>query len=272
MRLGLVSDVHFGPNARHDGKLRKLSDLAPELTRAFVEEMNSEAHPDLVVNLGDVIEDEEPDVDLARYIEFAQMLAEVDAEVMHVAGNHDTVHISDARLAQIWHRDGALFFSRDFKGWHLVVLRSVDRGNEGNWLPEEQLEWLADDLAHNACPTLVFVHHPLSDMELTGNRWFERQPHLCRIANRRDVRSVLERCGNVRAVFNGHAHWTHCDVISGIPYVTLQSLIENVDDDAPGRAARAHAVVDATPSRIHVRVAGEQPLALQFEFGRTQMP
>ena len=49
----------------------------------------------------------------------------------------------------------------------------------------------------------------------------------------------------MRAVFNGHLHWNHLDVIAGIPYVTVQSLIENLDDDAPGRAAAAHAVVHA---------------------------
>jgi 3',5'-cyclic AMP phosphodiesterase CpdA len=265
MRIGLISDVHFGPDAAHAGKLRKLSHRAGELTREFVTRMNTSVRPDLVVNLGDVIEDEEPRADRTRYGEFTHLLGALNAEVMHVAGNHDSVNIPDEDLVSLWQRDGALYFSRDFMGFHLVVLRTVDKGEDGNWLPDEQVEWLANDLAESNAPTLVFVHHPLSEMDLTGNRWFELRPHLCRVANRRRVRAVLERSGKVHAVFNGHAHWTHCDVVSGIPYVTLQSLIENVDEDAPGRPARAHAVVDATERRIHVRVFGEQPIAMQFE-------
>jgi 3',5'-cyclic AMP phosphodiesterase CpdA len=265
VRVGLISDVHFGPNAHHAGKLRKLSHRAEELTRAFVATMNDSAHPDLVVNLGDVIEDESAEADRARYGKFDHLLRQIDAEIIHVAGNHDSVNLRDDELAQLWQHEGELHFSREFMGWHLVMLRTLDRGNEGIWVPERQLQWLEDDLRSNDTPCLVFVHHPLSEMDLTGNRWFDGRPHLCRVANRREVRALLERSGNVRAVFNGHAHWTHCDVIAGIPYVTLQSLIENIDDDAPGRPARAHAVLDVSLHRIVVRVAGEQPVLLQFE-------
>src|SRR5690606_36240965 len=132
----------------------------------------------------------------------------------------------------------------------------VERKDRDVRLPEEQLGWLAADLDRTTLPTVVCIHHPLSDLELTGNRWFEDAPHICRVANRREVRAVLERSGKVRAVFNGHAHWNHLDVVSGIPYVTLQSLVENVEDDAPGRAAAAHAVVDVSPKRLLVDVFG----------------
>jgi hypothetical protein len=112
---------------------------------------------------------------------------------------------------------------------------------------------------------IVLMHHPASDQRLDGNRWFERAPHLCRIAERRELRGVLEASGKVAAVFNGHVHWNHLDVIGGIPYVTLQSLTENLDDDAPGRAAAAFAVVDVEPRRMRVRVGGAEPARYQFE-------
>ncbi len=80
------------------------------------------------------------------------------------------------------------------------------------------------------------MHHSAADQDLRGNRWFEGSPHLCLVRERRAMRRLFEEHG-VLAVFNGHLHWNHLDVIRGIPYVTLQSLIENLDDDAPGRAA-----------------------------------
>ena len=66
LTLGVVTDIHLGPRASFDGKLRKLSDQAEPLLRALALEMREQVRPDLVVNLGDVIEDEAPALDGAR--------------------------------------------------------------------------------------------------------------------------------------------------------------------------------------------------------------
>ena len=264
MRLALFTDQHFGPAASFGGKLRKLSHDAAALTERFVATVNRDFEPDVVVNLGDVIEDESSELDELRYGQFLQILETLTCPVEHVIGNHDSVNLSDARLSQMLETH-ALYRSVDVAGVHLVVLRSVERKDQDVRLPDEQLSWLAADLGQTSLPTLVCVHHPLSDLDLTGNRWFEKAPHICRVSNRRDVREILERSGKVRAVFNGHAHWNHLDVIRGIPYVTLQSLVENVDDDAPGRAAAAHAVVEVSAKRLLIDIFGEQPAHYQFD-------
>src|ERR1700722_6518305 len=67
LTIGIVTDLHFGPEARWNGKLRKLTHQAAELTTEFVRAMNAEVQPDLVVNLGDDIEDESREADLERY-------------------------------------------------------------------------------------------------------------------------------------------------------------------------------------------------------------
>src|SRR5690606_31897535 len=64
--LGVVTDLHFGPEAHFGGKLRKLTAAAPALARAFAEKMRA-TQPDLVINLGDDIEDESPERDAERY-------------------------------------------------------------------------------------------------------------------------------------------------------------------------------------------------------------
>jgi hypothetical protein len=48
-----------------------------------------------VINLGDDLEDEGPEVDRARYGDVMRILGRVDAALAHVAGNHDTVHLTD---------------------------------------------------------------------------------------------------------------------------------------------------------------------------------
>ncbi|HYP88444.1 MAG TPA: metallophosphoesterase, partial [Polyangiaceae bacterium] len=66
MRFALISDVHLGPLASHQGKLRKLTHQSEELIAAFVRRMRDELNPDLVINLGDVLEDESSELDRAR--------------------------------------------------------------------------------------------------------------------------------------------------------------------------------------------------------------
>ncbi len=265
MRFALISDEHFGPTAYFQGKLRKLTAHAGELCRAFVERMNREVKPDLVINLGDVIEDESRAKDLEHYGQFVDILRALECPVLHVAGNHDQVNLSDADLCQLWNHEGSLHYSRDVAGVHFSVLRTIEVTDVAIHLPQEQIDWLARDLAQSSLPSVVLMHHPASEMRLDGNRWFEKRPHVCRVAERRALQNVVSNAPRVVAVFNGHVHWNHFDVISGVPYITLQSLVENLDEDAPGRAAAAHAVVDLDDRRMVVRVAGAEPVRYQVE-------
>lgn len=265
MRFALISDVHFGPEASHQGKLRKLTHRSEELVREFVRKMREEAQPDLIVNLGDVLEDESSEQDRVRYARFVSLLREIGKPILHVAGNHDTINLTTRELCGLWGTTDDVTYSRDYDGIHFSVLRTVEYRGDRIELPEEQIRWLERDLAATSLPSIVLMHHPVSEMRLEGNRWFEKRPHLCRVVERRAVREVIEASGKVLAVFNGHVHWNHLDIIKGIPYVTLQSLIENLDDDAPGRAAAAHAVCDLDDRRLVVNVYGAEQLRYQLE-------
>ena len=267
MRFALISDVHLGPPASHQGKLRKLSHLSEELVKGFVRRMRDDINPDLVISLGDVIEDESAEKDRERYGQFVAMLRETGKPVMHVAGNHDSINLTPAELCRMWGNASEPTYSQDHCGVHFAVLRTIEHRRERIELPAEQIQWLEQDLAKTTLPSIVLMHHPASEMRLEGNRWFEKQPHVCRVVERRALREVLQKSGKVVAVFNGHVHWNHFDVIAGIPYITLQSLIENLDDDAPGRAAAAYAVCDLDERRLVVTVYGAEQLRYQLELG-----
>ncbi len=264
--LALVTDLHFGPEARKDGKLRKLTHRAGDLARDFVRQMNDEVRPDLVVNLGDDIEDESREADLARYGECQAILRTARAPLVNVAGNHDTIYLNRQDLSTFWQRTGPLYYSLDHGGWHFVVLHSLERKDVEVRVPEQQIEWLRADLGATRTPTIVFMHHSASEQSLDDSRWWPGRPHLALVKERTELRRVFEESGRVRAVFNGHLHWNHFDVIAGIPYVTVQSLIENLDDDAPGRPAAAHAVVRLSERRMVVRVRGSDPARYQVEW------
>ena len=263
LRLGVITDVHFGPEAHHDGKLRKLSAQAPALTKAFASTMRDQVRPDFIVNLGDCIEDESAELDRKRYNACLDVLRTSERELINVAGNHDRVNLADADLLAAWRRDGELFYSFDHGGVHVVVLAThetqptLDVG-----IDTAQLEWLQRDLDGTELPAVVLVHHSAVDMDLRGNRWFEGRDRRCLIQERARLRDIVQE--KALLVLNGHLHWNHLAVIDGVPYLTLQSLIENLDDDAPGRAAAAYAIVTIDPPHVHVAIEGTETARYQF--------
>jgi Icc protein len=268
--FALVTDLHFGKEAGYDGKLRKLTSQAPRLASAFVDRMNEVVRPELVFNLGDDIEDESREIDLERYAQCMTVLSRCQAKVKHVAGNHDRINMGEADLLRFWGRDdrGARFYySFNHAGVHFVVLATHETQNVDVRIDADQLAWLEADLASAPRPTIVMMHHTASEQDVSHNRWFYRAPHLCKIVERRRLRRILEASQKVVAVFNGHMHWNHFDLCGGIPYVTVQSLIENLDEDAPGRPAAAHAVCRLSDNRLLVEVHGNDPARYQIELG-----
>lgn len=266
LSLGVVTDVHLGPSASFGGKLRKLSHRAEPLLTQFARCMRQDVQPDLVVNLGDLIEDESSEQDDAHYRRGVELLAASGVPVVHVAGNHDRVNLSRERLRSMWGLDaaGPLYRSFDVKGVHVVVLATHETKDVEVAIDDEQLAWLEADLSMGEAPTVVLMHHSAADQDLKGNRWFEKAAHLCLVKQRKRLRRILHDSGQVKLVLNGHLHWNHLDVVDGIPYLTLQSLIENIEEDAPGKPAAAYAVVRVDRARMDVTVGGAQPARYQF--------
>jgi 3',5'-cyclic AMP phosphodiesterase CpdA len=265
--IGFVTDLHFGPAAYHEGKLRKLTRHAAPLAREVVRAMNEEVRPDLFVNLGDDVEDEGREADLARYEECQSILRTARAELVNVPGNHDTINLGRADLNRIWGREQSLPLYRSFDrgGLHFVVLHTLEKKGSHVQLPKAQLEWVEADLGRTALPAIVLMHHSASEQELEDSRWFRGLARLALVRERGELRAIFEKSGKVRAVFNGHVHRNHLDVIRGIPYVTFQSLVENLDEDAPGRPAAAYAVATVTERRLVVRVRGSDPARYQID-------
>src|ERR1700757_2226948 len=91
--IGIVTDLHFGPR-RDASSFAACRRSAPADRSAGRKTMNDEVRPDLVVNLGDDIEDESREADLARYGECQGILRGARAPLVNVAGNHDLIHLN----------------------------------------------------------------------------------------------------------------------------------------------------------------------------------
>jgi hypothetical protein len=185
---------------------------------------------------------------------------------VNVAGNHDVIHLNREDLNRFWQRTGPLYYSLDVGGWHFAVLHTIERKDVDVRIPEPQIEWLREDLAAGAGPAVVFMHHSASEQYVEDSRWWPGRAHLALVKERAELRRIFEASGRVKAVYNGHLHWNHLDVIAGIPYVTVQSLIENLEEDVPGKAAGAFALVRVSDRRMVVRVGGNDPARYQLEW------
>lgn len=250
--FGVVTDVHYAAipprGTRHYSlsldKLRQALKTFRSRPLAFI------------IELGDFI-DADPDKrnDLAYLQATREVFETFPGPRYYVLGNHcvwilgKEAFLTGCGMERSW-------YSFDFGPCHGVVLdgcftndglpyRPGEFDWKDSWIPDEELRWLADDLAQAKGRTvLVFVHQNLHD---------ETRP--CGIKNAPAVRRVLEEAGNVLAVFQGHEHPGAYAQIGGIHYLTMRGMIEGAD-----LGSNAYGIVTVT-GKDHFRVEGfgQQP-------------
>ena len=261
MRLAIISDTHLGNAAPCKGINRKLSGRAPELLERTVRVLNEEIHPDAVIQLGDLIEGGDAVEDRASFRRALGILSQLKSPLLHVAGNHDQEHLDNGELSELL--GGRLYYSMDIAGFHLIVLFARFITHSEIHVDREQIEWLKQDLASASKPVIVFSHYAILDQDLKGNFWWEDYPKACFIHERCLLRDIFESCGRVKAVFCGHIHWNRAQAHRGIAYVTIQSLVENLDNR--GLCSETFAVCDFSEKGIEIRISGKDPA--EFSFG-----
>jgi hypothetical protein len=202
VRIGLIADVH--QDLVHDGPHR----LKEFLAKA------AEWKADAVLELGDFCTPKPANR------EFADAFEVFSGKRFHVIGNHDTDGGFDRDQVVAFHKMPARYYSADLHGIHLVVLdaNDVPPGHKGGYpshIADDQIEWLAQDLAATTLPVFVFSHQSLERPEC--------------IRSQEKVRAVLEKAkrpdgsNQVVACLNGHWHIDHARVINGISYIHVNS-------------------------------------------------
>jgi len=222
----------------------------------------------MCVNLGDLI-----DKNWSSFEAIGQPLSQSKIPFMHVLGNHDFDVLNDEKEkvpAKLGLKDR--FFSIESNQWCFVFLDTTDvslyaqsQENPNSaaarvemercaqlgstsvkpWngaVSSKQLEWF-DKTCQNAAvqqrKVIVFAHHPALPIA-EHNAW-----NSCEITN------VVVRNKNVVAWMNGHNHAGDFAMLEGVPFITMQGMVET-------EKTNAYALLTLLPDRMILEGYGRE--------------
>ncbi len=181
--------------------------------------------PQALVFTGDLADKAEP----AAYARLREIVepaaAAMGAEVVWVMGNHD--ERADYALGLFGEASDA---PQDrvhvIDGLRIISLDSTVPGYHHGELTDEQLAWLAGELATPAeHGTLLALHHPPLPLPML------RAAELIELLEQDRLAAVLEG-SDVRGILSGHLHFSTYSIFAGIP-VSVASASCYTSDPAP---------------------------------------
>lgn len=224
LKIGLIADPHYSTETQTGGRypsrsLGRIEAAAEAFCGAGVK---------LILCLGDMINDDSGrggcnEENLRR---ICRPLLLTGAECFLVQGNHDRELFTSEQLAELSGMTAAPFCA--VRGGVRIITLDANYNTGGtpyrlrdiDWtdslLPEDQLAFLHDSLAAGPEDAYIFIHQCL-DPNAEAH-------HILRNAS--EVRSVINKSGKVRGVFQGHYHPGLESMVDSIPYRTLPAICE----------------------------------------------
>ncbi len=153
---------------------------------------------------------------------YKEMIKGFDIPIYHCIGNHELFGIYKESDVDSTHADfkfgmferhlGDTYYSFDHKGWHFIVLNSIEEKNQRyiGLINEPQMEWLKADLkkVHPATPIAIALHIPLVSTyhQVYPKHPIDAVPNELWIYNRKEVLDLFKPY-NLKLVLQGHMHW-----------------------------------------------------------------
>jgi hypothetical protein len=259
LKIGFVTDWEYGTKKEYDHKLPK---SAEKYLKTAVNHYNNVFQPDLIVGGGDYI--------LSRGVskkKAAKQLRHINsifrrasATRRYCIGNHDLGHMSESAVKENLGID-YVHSSTDLNGVRVITLdtNEPDPREDGEEysvtgrVSSEELVWLEEKL-DTSLPVIVFSHHsPVQTQEKHSWR--------TNIYDAAEVRAVLEKYGNVVAVFSGHHAVNYKTEVNGISYVIINNL---TDKNAKGSFADITAEKTESSVTVSVSQFGKKPATYNF--------
>jgi len=213
LRLLVLADMHYVHHAGRECSIpRRLGRFGLEWTRRAVEESSRLFRPDVIVILGDVVDDglapgAEEDIQ-----EFAAAVREAGLPVVAVPGNHDGD--PEALLRAFGDRTGP----HPIRGYNLYTFADVYSAGDVTHRPPQAIH----EFLHQAsdAPLIAIQHNPIYP-PVDGSGY----PYMP--TNAEEIISSYERAGVILSL-SGHYHRGH-DLAerNGVNYLTCAALTES---------------------------------------------
>lgn len=233
MKIIVFSDVHYFSADMETAifnKTEKRVEYSLPMLDEITEKANTDPKADLAVNLGDLIQDTtEHDGDIKALGFMFERLKRIKCPCYSILGNHDLKMMDSVEEVEklLGYKST---YSLNKGGWHLVFLTTEVRPELGTgrggcykaqYLSDEHLKWLAEDLSKNTLPCLIFTHYALAEDESVSDECMFMK-------NRASVKEIINSNKNVKAVFSGHLHKSDMITENGIPYYLVGSPIADL--------------------------------------------
>jgi Icc protein len=183
---------------------------------------NLPQRPDFVMHAGDVVADPDP----ASYRLAAECFNALTAPLYFVNGNHDTAgdirrYLPIAPFTEAGGDPNRLSYTFDMKGYRFLVLdaKGPPEIEPQGYLPDSQLEIVAQEALQNGPPLIIFIHFPVLPM---NSLWMDNN---MLILNGLTLHRALQPAvGRLRGIFHGHVHQHMQTVRDGLLYVSVASV------------------------------------------------
>jgi UDP-2,3-diacylglucosamine pyrophosphatase LpxH len=220
-RFALFTDIHLNRNCNN---------CFEGLSHAMHSASNNNA--EFIITAGDNIDIDamsNPEQAIDLYQEYAQIMDKAAIRVYPAIGNHDRYFGPDPdgqlKDAGIWEKYiGPTYYSFDHKGWHFIVLNSVQT-EEGKYpvVGEDQKNWLENDLkaTHPDTPIVVTVHVPFLSLYYPAlqGKYTAADTFL----NFKEVWDMFEGY-NLKLVLQGHMHLYEEIKVMGVQFITAGAV------------------------------------------------
>ena len=195
-------------------------------------------NPDFVITGGDLVMDvlgqsfKRAD---SLYKLYDKSLENFKMPVYNTLGNHEIFGIYEKSGIERTHpeygekmfenRLGKSYYSFDHKGWHFMILNSVEDTGEGSYIGKVdsiQMVWIKSDLesVDKETPVLISVHIPFitSFMQILYGSTEPNSESLV-ITNSKEVLELFEG-HNLKLVLQGHLHFLEDIYVGGTHFIT----------------------------------------------------
>ncbi len=217
-----MTDIHLQPKHGYPD-LPQTTDLSPHRAFSIAIDTANKLGADFAIMGGDQVYDVMRGQIRADSLfqDYKDAVAKLNMPVYHTIGNHDLFGIYEEGNTSTTHPDykygmferylGKTYYSFDHKGWHFIVLNSLDEKDKKytGVVHQEQMTWLQQNLAgvDPETPIVVSTHLPLvsvlrqiyptrNQTESASEQWIE---------NRQEILDLFSN-HNLKLVLQGHLH------------------------------------------------------------------